>query len=276
MSIRINPNFTNYNYPQGREHFGDSCSVPNCCNNSNKDKNLKTKVFFTTAAGILTALAIIAKKQGFTLNPKKIFSQNPKEWAIFKYKTTSKGKPLKMEEKQIIPLAVASVLGGLVGGIAFDDKKHAKAKLKESVSQLFGAVLIPLLFVAGTSRVYNKYKPKIESIMPAFKNPANKKLLKGVNALSKGLPAIAITFASLGTGIVVGNKVSNFINEKVFHKKVNRNIRATDFAPHLDDLCLASSLMAAGNTFGNIVARFIPLALMVAGNEVGKAKENED
>ncbi len=276
MSIRINPNFTNYNYPQGREHFGDSCSVPNCCNNSNKDKNLKTKVFFTTAAGILTALAIIAKKQGFTLNPKKIFSQNPKEWAIFKYKTTSKGKPLKMEEKQIIPLAVASVLGGLVGGIAFDDKKHAKAKLKESVSQLFGAVLIPLLFVAGTSRVYKKYEPKITSVMPTIKNPANKKLLKGVNALSKGLPAIAITFASLGTGIVVGNKVSNFINEKVFHKKVNRNIRATDFAPHLDDLCLASSLMAAGNTFGNIVARFIPLALMVAGNEVGKAKETED
>jgi len=240
-----------------------------------KDENkLKRAVFLTSTLGMSTALAIASKKQGFSLNPLKIFKESPKNWAIFKIKPTPDGrKPLELKEKEILGLAAGSILGGLAGGAIYD-KKNIKAKLRESLNQFLGTVTVPLAFVAGTSRIYNKHKDKITSKIPVFKNSSGSKILKGTNTFIKGLPAITLTFASLGVGIIAGNKVSNFINEKIYHKKIDRGIKPTDFAPHIDDLCLASSLMADGNLFGNVVSRLIPPALIIAGCETGKAKED--
>lgn len=244
-----------------------------------QDKTVKKGVGLTTALTVCAALTAIAKHQGFKLNLKTIFTQNPKEWAIFKYKNIDKPnkkiETLKLEEKEIITLAGASIVGGLIGGKIFDDKSQFNAKIKESVSQMLGDVLVPLSFVAIPSRWYQKHAEKVSSYAPQIKNPNNSKALMKFNKLLKGLPAMGIMAGSLCAGIVVGNRVSNFINEKVFHKKVKRNIRVTDFAPHLDDICLASTLMSNGNMFGKIVSRFVPLALMVAGNEVGIAKEDD-
>ncbi|MCI1273841.1 MAG: hypothetical protein LKG27_05350 [Clostridiaceae bacterium] len=244
------------------------------------DSHVKHGVAMTTAITVFAVLAGIAKHQGFKLNPKTIFSQNPKEWALFKYqnlenKTGKKVETLNLEEKEIVTIAGSSIIGGLIGGRIFDDKSQFKAKIKESVSQMLGDVLVPLTFVAVPSRWYQKHAEKVSSYAPQIKNPNNSKGILKFNKVLKGLPAMGIMLGSLCAGIVVGNRVSNFINEKVFHKKVKRNIRVTDFAPHLDDICLASTLMSNGNMFGKIVSRFVPFALMVAGNEVGIAKEDD-
>ena len=77
----------------------------------------------------------------------------------------------------------------------------------------------------------------------------------------------------LGVGIFLGNRVSNLINDKMYHKKVDRNIRATDFAPHLDDVCMSVSMMNQSSTFGSKLGRVIPLALIVPGYETGTAQE---
>lgn len=269
MPITLTPNLYTVKNSQN-VYFGDN----NSANKNREEKALRRKIFCTTAIGVSTALALISKKQGFSLNFKKIFKEKPKNWAIFKIKETPDGKkPLKLEEKEILGLAAGSIAGGLAGGALFD-RKNIKAKLRESVNQFLGDVAIPLTFVAIPSRIYNKHKDKVISKIPTFKNTKGSKFVKGVNTLLKSFPAIVITLGSLATGIIVGNRVSNFINEKIYHKKVDRNIKATDFAPHVDDLCLASSLMADGSAFGNIVARFIPAALLIAGNEVGRAKEN--
>ena len=106
-----------------------------------------------------------------------------------------------------------------------------------------------------------------------IKNANNSKLIKYTNRTLSAIPATAMTLTALGAGIIAGNKVSNFINEKVYKQKVDRDIKATDFAPHVDDLCLAVSLIASESSIGNAISKLVPFALLVAGNEVGKAQE---
>ncbi|MDO4975408.1 MAG: hypothetical protein Q4E61_03740, partial [Alphaproteobacteria bacterium] len=77
--------------------------------------------------------------------------------------------------------------------------------------------------------------------------------------------------ASLVAGIIAGNKVSNKLNEHVHGVKQERGIRITDFAPHIDDVCLAITLMADKSPVGDIVSKFVPIALSVAGIETGSA-----
>ena len=110
--------------------------------------------------------------------------------------------------------------------------------------------------------------------MPQFKNDS-KKAIKIVNKCLKNIPNIVCTIGALAIGIYSGNKVSNLINEKLYHKKVERNIKASDFAPHVDDLCMATSMMNKGSNFGSKLGRIIPLALIVPGYETGIA-QNDD
>ena len=84
-----------------------------------------------------------------------------------------------------------------------------------------------------------------------------------------------ISAVSLGTGIIAGNKTSNYINEKVHGIKVDRKIRITDFAPHIDDVCLVVSLMAEKGPIPDIISRLVPIALTIAGIETGTAKTKE-
>ena len=217
-------------------------------------------VFLTTAAGVGTALALISKKQGFSLNPQRIIHSKPKDWAIFKIynKKHPDAKVLEFEEPEILTMAGGSVAGGLLGGAVFDDKKHFKAKAREAVNQMLGNVIVPVLCVGGISRVYDKYKKPILNAVPQIKYSNNNFLIrklstklqpqnlqkaanilqattKYTNKFLKILPPSVLTASALVVGIVAGNKVSNFINEKVFHKKVERKIQGTDFTANDGD-----------------------------------------
>ena len=226
-------------------------------------KRLKRRILVTSAIGTAAAFGIICHRQGFKL--KNITKTSPKNWALFKIK----GKTLELKEKQILALATGSVIGGLVGGAMFDEKYNFKAKLKEALNQMLGNVAIPVAFVGGTSRFYEKHKAKILSKVPQIKKKGG--FFKFVNKALMAVPAVALTGIALAVGIITGNRVSNFINEKLYGQKVDRNIKATDFAPHVDDLCLAVTLMAPGTAVGEVIARTIPAFLTVPGYQTGMA-----
>ena len=100
--------------------------------NKNKERKIKAGVVATSALGVATALAHISKRQGFSLNPSRIAKTPIKDWAIFSLysKNHPDRKLVHLEGAEVIELASASVAGGLIGGLVFDDKKHRKAKNK--------------------------------------------------------------------------------------------------------------------------------------------------
>ena len=83
------------------------------------------------------------------------------------------------------------------------------------------------------------------------------------------MPSAALTVLGLGVGIVAGNKLSNFINEKIYHKHVERKIKKTDFAPHVDDLSMAVTLMADKSAMSTAITRTVPAFLCVPGYQIG-------
>lgn len=240
---------------------------------NNKDKYLKAKVAATTALAVGCTYACIAKKQGFSLSLKKMKEAPIKDWAIFRLydKNNPTRKELKVEGKEIITLATASVAGGLAGGLIFDDKKYIKSKFRESVNQLLGNVLVPIGCVWGISELYKKHKAKIMDLVPQINETGKKSHI--FNKALKCIPGSVATLTALGIGILAGNRVSNYLNEKVFHKKVERNIKPSDFAPHVDDIGIAVSLMAEKSKPASFIQRSIPLFLCVPGYEVGTHRE---
>lgn len=222
---------------------------------------VKVGATLTTLAGVGAAMAITLKGKRHSLDIKRMFKTNPKNWAIFKVKYNSEKKEV---EKLVVGLAVSSVAGGLIGGAIFDKKENMNAKYREGIIQLVGNIFTPLLCVAGGMRMFNKYEPKILGSM---------KFLKGK---TKALPVLAASATCLVLGIFMGNKVGNTINEKAFNVKDNRKIKLADMSPHIDDLCLAISLVAANSKAGPIVSRLIPLALLVAGISTGIAQERPE
>ncbi len=240
-------------------------------NHSQKELNAKQKavILGSSVAGMTPVLAVLAKRKGFSLNPAKIIKTPIKDWAIFKYKP--KDKAIEFEAPQIISVAAGSVAGGFIGG-SIVDKQNIKAKKREVLSQLLGNVLVPVGCVASGAKLYNKYADKIEGFMPQLKGNSNFK--KGFNLFLQKIPNGLTTLSLLGVGIYLGNKVSNLINEKLYHKKVERDIKPSDFAPHVDDICMAATMMNEGSSFGSKLGRIIPIALIVPGYETGTAQGN--
>lgn len=242
--------------------------------NKKEDRRLKTGVIATSALGVGGALAHVARRQGFSLSPSVIKETPVKDWAIFSLysKKHPDKKILDLDDPlDIIEIATASVAGGLTGGVIFDNKKHFKAKLREAVNQLLGNVLVPITCVSAVSALYKKNKDKILSFVPQIKS--NGKASAVFNKTLKAIPFSIATIGSLGLGIFTGNRVSNVLNEKIFHKKVKREIKGSDFAPHVDDLGVALSLMAEKSPFVSFVQRTVPLFLCVPGIETGTHRE---
>lgn len=234
-----------------------------------RQDNMKRKVLATAALGSAAAFGVITHKQGFKIS--NLPKTPVKDWAIFKIK----GKTLKIEEPEVIGLAGGSVVGGLAGGALFDDKSNMKAKFREALSQMLGNVAIPILCVGQTSKFYKRHEEDILKHVPTIKGE-NKGFVKYANRAMKAVPPVALTGVALGAGIIAGNRVSNFINEKISGKKVEREIRGTDFAPHVDDLCLAITLMAPGTPVGEVIAKTIPFFLTVPGYQTGIAGEGRE
>lgn len=235
------------------------------------DDSVKKAALTGSIAGVGVVSAIIAKKQGFSLNPKKIFSQNPKNWAMFKIfdKKNPDAKLMEIEEKEILALAGGSAAGGLAGGILADDKKYMKGKFRETLNQLLGNVLVPVICVSGVSHFYDKNKYKILSKVPQMKGCNNSKSIYYINKFLKAFPSALLTVVGLGVGIVAGNRLSNFINEKIYHKDIERKIKKTDFAPHVDDLSMAVTLMAKKSPLSTSITRTVPAFLCVPGYQIG-------
>lgn len=229
---------------------------------------LKAGVTCTTLLGVATAYALVLKGKGYSLNPSKILEtmkNSPKKLGIFdvKYPKSINGKEQYGIEKLVGALAVGSIGGGLIGGAMFDEKKNMNAKYREAVIQLVGNVATPLACVWAGMRSFEKYEGKILKGLPYFKKlPDSSKITK--------IPKIIASAASLTAGIFLGNKVGNIINKNAFRVDDNRKIKIADMSPHIDDLCLATSMVTSDLPF---VARIIPAALSVAGISTGIAKE---
>lgn len=224
-------------------------------------KKIKRGVFLTTLIGVSTALALTLKGKGYSLSPSKILKTLPKDWGIFNVKYDSEKKEV---EKLVGRLAIGSVGGGLIGGALFDKKENMKAKYREAIIQLVGNISMPLLCVSGGMRLFNKFEPQILKALPALKGKA------------ASVPSVLASAASLVAGIFLGNKVGNFINKEIFHVDDHRKIKLADMSPHIDDVCLATSLVAAESKIGPQVTRLIPAALMVAGYSAGTAQERPE
>jgi hypothetical protein len=248
--------------------------VSSISNSDNRnDMRLKAGVIATTALATGCALAHIAKRQGFSLSPSAIKKTPVKDWAVFSLydKKHPNRKEIELEEKEILELASASVMGGLAGGLLFDDKQYKKSKIRETVNQLLGNVAVPIACVGAVSRLYKHFKPQILSIIPQVKETG--KFTHNFNKALQGIPFSIATIVSLGAGIVAGNKVSNWLNEEVFHKKLDRKIKKTDFAPHVDDVGMAVSLMAEKSKGASVISRVVPAFLCVPGYEVGTHRD---
>ena len=244
--------------------------------NKNEQHNTQMRVQLgtavTSALGVATAVAAIAKRQGFSLNPSAIKRTPVKDWAIFKItdKTRPDEKVMKFRWQEIMSMGIGSVTGGLTGGAIFDKKENFKSKCQEAVNQILGDITIPLSFVALPTMLYKKFEDLASKPVDNSSMQKASKYIKG-NKFLKILCPTLVSGTSLAVGIIAGNKVSNKLNEHFSGHKTQRKIRATDFAPHLDDVCLAITLMAEKSLFGDIVSKFVPVALTVAGIETGRA-----
>ena len=235
-----------------------------------KDMSFAQKSFVagTSVLGMAPVLAFWAKKKGFSLTPSKIAKTPVKDWALFKYKPLDKA--INFGWKEILSTAGGSVIGGFLGGIIIDPE-NKRAKKREFLNQLLGDVIVPIGCVAIGSKIFNKYADTLHKIMPKINS--EKKHAQILNTISENIPDTIATLGSLAIGIIAGNKVSNEINEKLYHKEVDRKIRATDFAPHVDDLCMSISMVNEESIFASKLSRVIPFALVVPGYETGTARE---
>lgn len=216
---------------------------------STKEKGLMAG---TTAIGTAAALAILAKSAKYSLNPTKLF-KNFKQSYVYK---------APYEEKEIITIGTGSCLGGLAGGYAIDkNKENRKAKLQETLLQAAN-ISLPAIFTVRFAKA-GKY--------------LGKKFLENNNTketLRTKVPQSIAAILGLFTGVYISNIVANKINEKIFNKGKGRPVQLSDFSAHLDDFCMAAKQISETNPIIHTFTMAIPVALMVAGNEIGNKKAN--
>ena len=157
-------------------------------------------------------------------------------------------KNLEMGIKEGVDLCVASTVGGLAAGILVDDKKHRKAKLKDSVNQLVGNTFVPFSFLALS------------------------------NKITKPLPKIWQTLIGIGTLIAttfLGHNVANKINEKVFKEDSGYKCTFKDFAGDADDFVFAASTVMGSKWLYKITATVCPVTYMTHGFLAGCRQQDK-
>lgn len=157
-------------------------------------------------------------------------------------------KNLEMGIKEGVDLCVASTVGGLAAGILVDDKKHRKAKLKDSVNQLVGNTFVPFGFLALS------------------------------NKITKPLPKIWQTIIGIGTLIAttfLGHNVANKINEKVFKEDSGYKCTFKDFAGDADDFVFAASTVMGSKWLYKITATVCPVTYMTHGFLAGCRQQDK-
>ncbi len=206
---------------------------------SDYSKGQKAIVAATTVLGVAASSAILAKKAGYSLNPAKMF-KNIKNSYLAK---------VEFHDKEVITLGAGSCLGGLAGGYMVDkNPNNRRSKNREAVMQI-GNISIPIITVEQFAKFGEKF-----------------------GKIQKGIAAV--------TGIFVGVYLANFLMNKfsnlVFQNKNDeRDVKATDFSAHLDDMVVAASCIS-DNKYVQGIARIIPLALCIPGFEVGTKKSGNN
>lgn len=216
---------------------------------SDSTYNTREKVIVasTTALGVAAALGVLSKRAGYSLSPAKMF-KNFKKSYIYK---------APYDEPEVISLGVGSCLGGLTGGYLIDrSKENRKAKLRESLLQIAN-ISVPIIFV-GRFAAWGRYLGKHFLEKNPLKETSKTKIPKAIGAI-----------AGLFTGVYCANIIANKINEKIYHKGKGRDVQASDFSAHLDDFCMAARQIDEKNPIIHGFSMCVPLALMIAGNEVG-------
>ena len=157
-------------------------------------------------------------------------------------------KNLEMGIKEGVDLCVASTVGGLAAGILVDDKKHRKAKLKDSVNQLVGNTFVPFGFLALS------------------------------NKITKPLPKLWQTIIGIGTLIAttfLGHNVANKINEKVYKEDSGYKCTFKDFAGDADDFVFAASTVMGSKWLYKITATVCPVTYMTHGFLAGCRQQDK-
>lgn len=192
-------------------------------------------VALTTALGVTASMAVLAKGAHYSLKPARMIKDIKNSYFA----------KAKFHAKEIIGIGVGTCLGGLTGGYIIDkDKNNRRAKKREAVMQM-GNISIPIL----TVDLFNHF---------------GKKYGKYAQAGS----AIAGIFAGVFLANILMNKLGNILFK---NRNNERGIKLTDFSAHLDDAVAAASYISDHN-FVHSIARLVPFALMIAGNEVGNRK----
>ena len=266
MLLKVNANdnvMRLYNYGCNSKFSGKSTTAaqqnkPECKKQDGVSKKQKIGVEVCSALGIAGSLMLLAKhdKKGkYTVNPKKMFKGKFKDSYLMN---------AHYKSKEVAAMGAGSIMGGLAGGAMLDKKEHAEAKVREAVVQMTNFSM-PIMFVeamcvAGRA-VSNKIMPGWEKSKLLTKKAASK------------IPSAAGSMVGLLGGMYVANRLSNKFNEKIFHKKDDRPIKCSDFTAHVDDMCVAATIVADNNPITKAVGRLIPLAPLVAGYQTGIKRE---
>ena len=220
------------------------------------DDKKKYIVAGTTVLGVLGGMALNAKANKYSLNPKKMFKNFKNSYFCTK----------KFDDGPVIAMGAGSCLGGLAGGFLIDkDKENRKAKMRETLLQMTN-IALPILFTVHFGnlgeKIGNKYWDKNRpKVLQTFRTK---------------IPQTVFGLGGLIGGVYFGNVLANKINEKIFHQGKGRPVQVTDFSAHLDDFCVAGSQITDAK-FMHYISRLVPAALMIAGNEVGNTTvENAD
>lgn len=157
-------------------------------------------------------------------------------------------KNLEMGIKEGVDLCCASTVGGLGAGLLVDDKKHRKAKLKDSVNQLVGNTFVPFGFLAIANKLTTK------------------------------LPLMWQTIIAIGTLVsttFLGHNIANKMNQKMFKENSNYQTGFKDFATDFDDLFFAASTVMKNKKLYQLTATICPITYMTHGYLAGCRQEDK-
>ncbi len=212
------------------------------------------KVGTAIGAGICAygATYLIAKKQSKALN---------KAINVFN---------VKFDEKNMLFVASAALLGGMFAGMVLDKQEYRKAKFQEGIHQAVANIICPLALVACLNKGFEKIRPYIK--LPSVKETSQIK--KVINNSIKIIPNLGVTLAGLVGGVLIGTEIANKINKSSSENFTPRKVKLLDFMYHPDDVAAAFVLADKNGYLQKVVGRIIPPVFMMHGYEAGTKRTN--
>ena len=137
-------------------------------------------------------------------------------------------------------------------------KKEGLYSIEESITQY--------------NKLYDKVEKNISIVREILQKTINS--FDQLSAISSNSNLTTIDEQKLNEAkqAIIGSTEDLFPKEK----KVERNIKPSDFAPHVDDLGVAITLMAKESPFSSFIQRVVPAFLCVPGYETGLHREEPE